>query len=553
MKRIPLWLILISCVSFAQTNLNITLLSQRNQNTPGYSNIWGWTSPTGREYAIIGFQKGTSYFDITDGTKPILCDTVKGTDYSHAGLWREIQTWDHYAYVVTESQSGSDSSTWGVQIIDLSPLPDSVHLVRYFSTDIPLKGNLVNAHTTHIRDGYLYVNGGTLQTTEMFDLADPENPVYKGAYDSGYTHDCYVRNDTLYTCNIYTGDLDIVDLHDKSNPLFIARITYPQVSGWWVHNCALSEDGNYLLATDENVNTPGYLSIWDLRTLRDGIPGNTNIQLASTYRSALGGLIHNVYVKGTLAFMSYYRDGIRVVDIADPTDPVMVGSYDCEPTSGAGYGGAWGVYPFFASNKLVISDMEDGLFVVQFNPTQAGRVRGTVRNQKNEPIANASITIGTKTRKTDAVGAYTIGTVSGTYLVKFSAIGYRDTTIEMTLTSGSWLDADVRLKLPGSEGPPTIYNLPQNFPNPFNPVTTILFEIPKPSRVSLVIYNLLGQKIKTLFDGDAAVSNYQVTWDGTNDRGSLVPSGMYFYRLNARSTTGDHEEFTETKRMVLVR
>jgi hypothetical protein len=80
---------------------------------------------------------------------------------------------------------------------------------------------------------------------------------------------------------------------------------------------------------------------------------------------------------------------------------------------------------------------------------------------------------------------------------------------------------------------PTVYGLSQNFPNPFNPTTTITYSIPKSSQVQLAIYNMAGQKVRTLVNTNQAASFYKVIWDGKNDFGQSVASGLYFYKLNA--------------------
>ncbi|MFC1731044.1 FlgD immunoglobulin-like domain containing protein, partial [candidate division KSB1 bacterium] len=82
---------------------------------------------------------------------------------------------------------------------------------------------------------------------------------------------------------------------------------------------------------------------------------------------------------------------------------------------------------------------------------------------------------------------------------------------------------------------PAAFQLFQNYPNPFNPVTTITYEIPKTSRVSIRIYNLLGQHIKTLVDTEQAAGQYIISWDGTNDNGAQVSSGVYIYNMTAQN------------------
>lgn len=88
--------------------------------------------------------------------------------------------------------------------------------------------------------------------------------------------------------------------------------------------------------------------------------------------------------------------------------------------------------------------------------------------------------------------------------------------------------------------------LNQNYPNPFNPVTSIDFKLPKRMKVSLVIYDVLGKKVRTLLDGDQNPGAHKVYWNGTNDYGQVVSSGIYFYRLEA-------ESFTATRKMMLMK
>ena len=79
---------------------------------------------------------------------------------------------------------------------------------------------------------------------------------------------------------------------------------------------------------------------------------------------------------------------------------------------------------------------------------------------------------------------------------------------------------------------PKKFSLSQNYPNPFNPITNIRYDIPVQIEVELIIYDILGKKVKTLIHQTLQPGFYEAIWDGTNERGLNVPSGMYFYRLN---------------------
>ncbi|NOY77871.1 MAG: T9SS type A sorting domain-containing protein [Calditrichaeota bacterium] len=98
-----------------------------------------------------------------------------------------------------------------------------------------------------------------------------------------------------------------------------------------------------------------------------------------------------------------------------------------------------------------------------------------------------------------------------------------------------WIQTDVKTEFAGKI--PSEFSLDQNYPNPFNPVTSIHYTLPKSGQVSLVVYNEMGQQVKTLINKKQAAGTYVVSWQGTNDLGMAVPSGIYFYRLKTQSGT----------------
>ena len=92
----------------------------------------------------------------------------------------------------------------------------------------------------------------------------------------------------------------------------------------------------------------------------------------------------------------------------------------------------------------------------------------------------------------------------------------------------------------------TQYALFENYPNPFNPATTIAYHLPRASQVKLLVYNLAGQHVRTLVDAPQAAGRFQINWDGKDDIGNGLASGVYLYRLEAGN-------FAETKKMILMR
>ncbi|MFH1335176.1 MAG: T9SS type A sorting domain-containing protein, partial [Candidatus Zixiibacteriota bacterium] len=93
---------------------------------------------------------------------------------------------------------------------------------------------------------------------------------------------------------------------------------------------------------------------------------------------------------------------------------------------------------------------------------------------------------------------------------------------------------------------PTTFSLSQNYPNPFNPVTNFQFTVPKSSHVNIEIFNIVGQKVATVVDGDMKAGVYTADWNGRDENGKTVSSGIYFYRMQA-------DDFSNMKKMVLVK
>ncbi len=100
---------------------------------------------------------------------------------------------------------------------------------------------------------------------------------------------------------------------------------------------------------------------------------------------------------------------------------------------------------------------------------------------------------------------------------------------------------------------PTEFSLQQNYPNPFNPTTTIKYQLPVESRVSLQIYNVLGQVVKTLVNEVQSPGYKQQDWNGTNSAGSSVGSGVCFYRMDAVSTGIQGRSFTQVKKLLILK
>ena len=93
---------------------------------------------------------------------------------------------------------------------------------------------------------------------------------------------------------------------------------------------------------------------------------------------------------------------------------------------------------------------------------------------------------------------------------------------------------------------PKEFSLSQNYPNPFNPKTRIQFDIPKSSHTTVVVYDLLGNKVATLIDENVMPGRHTLSWNAVDDFNRKLPSGIYFYQIQA-------EGFIDTKKMLLLK
>ena len=122
----------------------------------------------------------------------------------------------------------------------------------------------------------------------------------------------------------------------------------------------------------------------------------------------------------------------------------------------------------------------------------------------------------------------------------------QDTALKVILPEFVAGRLDIVTAIDDDEVLPRQFELSQNFPNPFNPSTTISYTVPRASHVSLIVYNLLGQRIATLVDNLVAPGRYEIEWNGRDENGVSVSSGIYFYNLGAG-------EYSETLKMVLMK
>jgi choice-of-anchor B domain-containing protein len=396
-----------------------------------HASVWGYAAPDGREYAFFASQIGTHIIDVT--TAPIReVAFVPGP----RSIWREMKTYMNYLYVSTEDP---DPVVGGIQIIDISELPARVRLLRTenrFGTSV---------HTLYIRDHYLYAMGtgpdaGANGGAVILDLEpDPVNPTLAGLVAENYYHDAWVRNDTLLGAAIWGAGIDIVDISDKATPRLITNINYP---GSGTHNVEMTDDGRYLVSSDEIGETPKTMKVWD-------IADAGGARMVGEFSPNRNDIVHNVHVIGRYVYAAWYTAGVRIIDMADPLHPREVGYYDTYPGQSGTFNGVWEVYGWLPSGKILASDRNSGLYVLTFNGAVGASVSGTVRRAgSGAPIPGASIFVPEldRTILADAQGSYYVGAVEGDEVtLRASRFGFTSASARVTLTGDVHHDIELSL------------------------------------------------------------------------------------------------------------
>ncbi|MFN4881451.1 MAG: choice-of-anchor B family protein [Bacteroidota bacterium] len=432
MKYVTITILLtLSLQAFSQ-NANIQF---RSQITYPFTcaNIWGYVDAQGNEYALVGTEQGLSICDVTN---PDAATELFAVPHN-ANFWREVKTFANRAYVVNEDGGG-------VLIVDLSQLPDTVTYHSFTGYD------LKTAHTVWIDEfGKMYLFGYNTNNAipedqrgiMVLDLnADPDNPVLLGTWNDAYVHDGFVRGDTAWLGLILDGELAVLDVSDPQNMQLMALQSTPSA---FCHNAWPTSDNHYVFTTDEKPNS--FLTCYDVSSLN-------NIFETDRIQSSPGSdvVIHNVHLlNNDFAWASYYRDGVLLYDISDKENMVQVGNFDTSPLQGDGFNGDWGVYPYFPSGTIVLSDIEGGLFVLTPTYVKAARIQGLITNSVTGlPVNNVEVSIVSTTENdnSDIDGAYKMGMASGgNYTLQFTRFGYQNLSIPVTLINDSIITLDIEL------------------------------------------------------------------------------------------------------------
>lgn len=323
----------------AQNTGNIELIGKLPITNLPIHDVWGYTDTvTGTQYALLGASNsGMRVVDVSDASDPQLVGTISGGGVEAI----DVKTWQNYAYVVGENINAPG------RVIDLSDPSDPVQV-----------GTFPGGHNLSITDdGFMYLAAPGIR---IFDLNnDPTVPELVFTDNSCDGHDISIVEDLLYDFSDDCG----TRIFDIAQPDTLVALGAVPPSGIFHHSGWPSEDGNHVFICDElAAPAENDITVWDISNLQ-------NPFLVDSF-SDPDAYVHNLYVHGDYAFVSYYRAGFRVFDVADPTNISLIAEYDTDSTaSGPGYGGNFGLYTFWGTDKILASDEENGLYIFSFNVT----------------------------------------------------------------------------------------------------------------------------------------------------------------------------------------
>ena len=421
------------------------------------NDIWGWTDAlTGKEYAIMGRTNGTSFVDISDPVNPIYLGNLP--PHSTNSTWRDIKVYADHAFMVTEAKNS------GMQVFDLTQLRSVASPPATFSETARYSG-FSNAHNLAVNEdsGFAYAVGTNTcgGGLHMIDIQTPTNATSAGCFSAdGYTHDAQCVNydgpdldhqgkEICFNSNTNSNTLTIVDVTDKAAPAMLSRTGYR--GSRLVHQGWLTEDQAYFLLGDEKdetnnpnvTNTRTYL--WDVSDLDEPA-------LIGSHDSTTTAIDHNLYVKGSYVYQANYRAGLRILDITDIANGNLteVAFFDVDPGSdSSNYDGAWSNYPFFDSGIVIVSVIEQGLFILRPN-----LVDGVNPALSSAAVNGAALTLtygeALDESSTPATDAFTVTVAGSGRTVTHVSVSGRAVTLTLASAVTDGQEVTVTYTVPGT-------------------------------------------------------------------------------------------------------
>ena len=429
----------------AQEDFNLERLAQVEYPEPG-NDIWGFVASDGTEYAIVGTATNTRIYDLTDLTAPEEVLAIPGTNT----VWRDMKSWEDHVYVT------ADRAPDGLLVIDMSEAKDTISY-QYLNPQIEAQDTAVlgPCHNLYIdENGFMYLAGCGISGANkaiIFDLnQDKWTPPIVGIHggpdtsddDSEYAHDLIVRDNIMYSSEIYKGRLVVWDVTNKDSIEFLGETP---TSFDFTHNTWISDDAQFAFTTDELGNA--YVDSYDMSNLSD-IRRLDKFQPLET--AGRGVVPHNTHYHNGYLVTSWYTDGIVITDASRPDNMVKVGSFDTWPDADGDTEGCWGAYPYLPSGVILANDRRYGFFILRPTYERACYLEGTITDEADGTLINGVgveiVAEEMNDARSNAAGEYKTGLYNaGTYKVIFDHPEYEILETEATLVNGELTILDVEL------------------------------------------------------------------------------------------------------------
>jgi len=314
-----------------------------------YGDVWGEG-----QYAYLASYSGNGVMiiDISDPASPKLAGYYNPAE---GGRFQDVVVINGIGYFGSESRGG-------LHIVDVRNPANPVLLSQVNTA----QNGHPNVHELFVADGALYEADSRTNRVKVFDVRNPASPVFVRDIDASdpRVHAAVVVNGRLFTSGL-GGKTDIYDVRRvlTEQPALLGTID----SGSGSHSSWASNDGRLLAVARETPN--GDVRLFDI-TNPSSATLITSISAQSLGIDAFSP--HNPYIVGNMLFVSWYQAGLVVIDITNPSQPRFTGVYDTTSSSGTGFNGCWGVYPFLGFDRALLSDMDGGLFIVDATAGVAG-------------------------------------------------------------------------------------------------------------------------------------------------------------------------------------
>ncbi|NQV16156.1 T9SS type A sorting domain-containing protein [bacterium] len=444
-------LIIVSFGTVFSQGVNTTLINHWNEEPCFQVEIDGTTLYAASDSIV-------SLLDITDPLTPVIMSQLS----LDADIITEIEFNAGLLYVSSiEDTSGS------LRLFDVND-SDDPSLLGFFPIPQPpvpvdLIKHAVGTNSVHLAANFYYYSD--VGVVLDIDVSDPSSPILMDETDTthSYINSIVVELDHIYLtrdCSNMSRPVhrfQIYDIADTSNITFTGELVwwdYGYVNGVGVSDeVAFLTHGCDLISID--ISDPSYPQISGSITLGDG---NCKFVMSA---------IAEQYAYTTIDY-GHEEDGhldtIRIVDVSDPLNMSMAGSFAIEP---------FDVHDIAVQNThFYVAAGDSGIYIIQ-----------------NDLM-----------------------------------VGIDETNLSL----------------------PDYFSLAQNFPNPFNPTTTISYELPEASNVELLIFDITGRRVASIVNGEKPAGYHNAIWNGNDDSGNQVSTGVYFCRLEAGN-------FSQTIKMVILR